>query len=126
MPAPIMIATGKDVRPAEDYGFFGPDSVTWRVWSYPTSLTVGFQSRIRTAATTGRGHAPPMPAPLRPVAKIVAGWLRAATLATMPRWMREMAGLRRSRIADMPIRPLMRQARRRPPGASLSRPAPPT
>ncbi|MBO0849480.1 MAG: hypothetical protein J2P20_08460 [Pseudonocardia sp.] len=55
-----------------------------------------------------------MPAPLRPVAKIVAGWLRAATLATMPRWMREMAGLRRSRIADMPIRPLMRQARRRP------------
>lgn len=29
-------------EPAEDYGFFGPDSVTWKVWSYPTSLTVGF------------------------------------------------------------------------------------
>jgi uncharacterized protein (DUF2236 family) len=26
-----------------DYGFFGPDSVTWRVWLYPTSLTIGFQ-----------------------------------------------------------------------------------
>jgi len=26
----------------EDYGFFGPDSVMWRVWSYPTSLAVGF------------------------------------------------------------------------------------
>ncbi|HJQ06344.1 MAG TPA: oxygenase MpaB family protein [Nocardioides sp.] len=32
----------RDVEPAEDYGFFGPDSVTWKVWSYPTSLTVGF------------------------------------------------------------------------------------
>ncbi|GAB2982490.1 oxygenase MpaB family protein [Nocardioides montaniterrae] len=31
-----------DARPAADYGFFGPDSVTWKVWSYPTSLTVGF------------------------------------------------------------------------------------
>jgi uncharacterized protein (DUF2236 family) len=31
-----------DVQSAEDYGFFGPDSVTWKVWSYPSSLTVGF------------------------------------------------------------------------------------
>lgn len=31
-----------DVHPAEDYGFFGPESVTWKVWSYPTSLTIGF------------------------------------------------------------------------------------
>lgn len=30
----------------EDYGFFGPDSVTWRVWSYPTSLTIGFQRAV--------------------------------------------------------------------------------
>lgn len=30
----------------EDYGFFGPDSVTWRVWSYPTSLTIGFQRSV--------------------------------------------------------------------------------
>jgi uncharacterized protein (DUF2236 family) len=34
------------VTPHEDYGFFGPDSVTWRVWSYPTSLTVGFQRAV--------------------------------------------------------------------------------
>lgn len=30
----------------EDYGFFGPDSVTWRVWSYPTSVTIGFQRAV--------------------------------------------------------------------------------
>jgi uncharacterized protein (DUF2236 family) len=30
----------------EDYGFFGPGSVAWRVWSYPTSLTVGFQRAV--------------------------------------------------------------------------------
>jgi len=34
------------VEPHEDYGFFGPDSVTWKVWSYPTSLTVGFQRSV--------------------------------------------------------------------------------
>jgi uncharacterized protein (DUF2236 family) len=26
----------------QDYGFFGPDSVTWKVWRYPTSLVLGF------------------------------------------------------------------------------------
>jgi uncharacterized protein (DUF2236 family) len=36
----------RTVQPHEDYGFFGPDSVTWRVWSYPTSLTVGFQRAV--------------------------------------------------------------------------------
>jgi uncharacterized protein (DUF2236 family) len=35
-----------DVTPAEDYGFFGPDSVTWQVWSAPTSLTIGFQRAV--------------------------------------------------------------------------------
>ncbi|MEB3069007.1 oxygenase MpaB family protein [[Mycobacterium] vasticus] len=35
-----------DADPAEDYGFFGPDSVTWRVWSYPTSLSIGFQRAV--------------------------------------------------------------------------------
>ena len=30
----------------EDYGLFGPDSVAWRVWGYPTSLTVGFQRAV--------------------------------------------------------------------------------
>ena len=34
------------VEPHEDYGFFGPDSVTWKVWGYPTSLTVGFQRAV--------------------------------------------------------------------------------
>ena len=29
------------VRPHEDYGFFGPDSVTWKVWSYPTTPLMG-------------------------------------------------------------------------------------
>lgn len=32
--------------PAEDYGFFGPGSVTWKVWSYPTSLSIGFQRAV--------------------------------------------------------------------------------
>jgi uncharacterized protein (DUF2236 family) len=36
------MAQRRTVEPAADYGFFGPDSVTWKVWSYPTSLTVGF------------------------------------------------------------------------------------
>jgi uncharacterized protein (DUF2236 family) len=45
MPA-ITIPRRKAVEPADDYGFFGPDSVTWRVWSYPTSLTVGFQRAV--------------------------------------------------------------------------------
>lgn len=35
-----------DITPHEDYGFFGPGSVTWKVWSYPTSLTVGFQRAV--------------------------------------------------------------------------------
>ncbi len=32
--------------PHEDYGFFGPGSITWKVWGYPTSLTVGFQRAV--------------------------------------------------------------------------------
>lgn len=35
-----------EIGPQADYGFFGPDSVTWKVWSYPTSLTVGFQRAV--------------------------------------------------------------------------------
>jgi len=38
--------TRRPITPHEDYGFFGPESVTWRVWSYPTSLTVGFQRSV--------------------------------------------------------------------------------
>lgn len=37
---------GSAAQPHEDYGFFGPDSVTWKVWGYPTSLTVGFQRSV--------------------------------------------------------------------------------
>jgi uncharacterized protein (DUF2236 family) len=37
-----MAAAAHHVQPAEDYGFFGPDSVTWKVWSYPTSFSIGF------------------------------------------------------------------------------------
>ena len=35
-----------ELHPAQDYGFFGPDSVTWKVWGYPTSLTIGFQRAV--------------------------------------------------------------------------------
>lgn len=34
------------IRPAADYGFFGPGSVAWRVWSYPTSLLLGFMRAV--------------------------------------------------------------------------------
>lgn len=34
------------VTPHEDHGFFGPGSVAWKVWGYPTSLTVGFSRAV--------------------------------------------------------------------------------
>lgn len=34
------------VAPLEDYGFFGPDSVAWKVWGHPTSLTIGFSRAV--------------------------------------------------------------------------------
>lgn len=44
---PFVKTLGKPaITPHEDYGFFGPESVTWKVWSYPTSLTVGFQRAV--------------------------------------------------------------------------------
>ncbi len=42
----LRLRRGEAVEPHEDYGFFGPSSVTWKVWSYPTSLTVGFQRAV--------------------------------------------------------------------------------
>jgi len=42
----LTMMTRGVVEPHQDYGFFGPDSVTWKVWSYPTSLTVGFQRAV--------------------------------------------------------------------------------
>ncbi|MEU6374992.1 oxygenase MpaB family protein [Streptomyces sp. NPDC046909] len=35
-----------EVRPHDDYGFFGPGSVVWKVWGYPTAPTVGFQRAV--------------------------------------------------------------------------------
>lgn len=40
------VTRARTAQPHEDYGFFGPESVTWKVWSYPTSLTVGFQRSV--------------------------------------------------------------------------------
>ncbi|WP_158880275.1 oxygenase MpaB family protein [Amycolatopsis anabasis] len=262
MAVPVSLPRRKSIEPAEDYGFFGPDSVTWRVWSYPTSLTVGFQravvveeldpflvasvdatraiwdrprtrydrtlryfalvafgdsrstakaadvlvkvhsKAVGTEPLSGRRYdandpdsqlwihltawhsilyayerygpgklsaedeerywrecavaaelqtcdpadvprtregvrayfermrprlvgsqvakdtmnhllraevmLPPLPAVLRPAAKLIAFALRKATLATMPRWMREMSGLRQSRVLDALVRPLAR------------------
>jgi uncharacterized protein (DUF2236 family) len=42
----IKLPTKKAFEPHQDYGFFGPDSVTWKVWTYPTSLTIGFQRAV--------------------------------------------------------------------------------
>ncbi|WP_433662786.1 oxygenase MpaB family protein [Nocardia sp. CA-128927] len=36
------------VVPHEDYGFFGPDSVSWKVFLYPTALSIGFQRTVVT------------------------------------------------------------------------------
>ncbi|HWI06823.1 MAG TPA: oxygenase MpaB family protein [Solirubrobacteraceae bacterium] len=41
-----MAMRKRRIEPMEDYGLFGPDSVAWRVWGYPTSLTVGFQRAV--------------------------------------------------------------------------------
>jgi uncharacterized protein (DUF2236 family) len=38
----FKIITAKNTAPLQDHGFFGPDSITWRVWSYPTSFALGF------------------------------------------------------------------------------------
>lgn len=35
-----------DARPQRDYGTFGPDSVVWKVASYPTSFTVAFARTV--------------------------------------------------------------------------------
>lgn len=41
-----LFRRSSDVTPLEDWGFFGPGSMTWKVWSYPTGLTVGFQRSV--------------------------------------------------------------------------------
>ena len=37
-----------DFEPAADYGFLGPDSVSWKVWGYPTSYILGFVRAVTT------------------------------------------------------------------------------
>ncbi len=36
----------KAVLPHRDNGFFGPGSVTWKVWGYPTSTVLGFMRSV--------------------------------------------------------------------------------
>jgi len=36
----------KQFQPHADNGFFGPGSVTWKVWSYPAGALVGFQRAV--------------------------------------------------------------------------------
>lgn len=36
----------KQFEPMADYGFFGPDSVTWKVWAHPTSYVLGFARAV--------------------------------------------------------------------------------
>lgn len=33
-------------EPQADYGFLGPDSVSWKVWSHPTSYVIGFARAV--------------------------------------------------------------------------------
>ncbi len=51
---------------------------------------------------------PPMPWVLRPGAWVVSRFLRAATIATMPMWMRKMAKLRQPRLVDLAVLPIMK------------------
>ncbi len=46
MLALLRRANSKHLQPMEDYGWFGPDSVVWRVWSYPTGMTIGFSRSV--------------------------------------------------------------------------------
>ncbi|WP_298756479.1 oxygenase MpaB family protein [uncultured Nocardioides sp.] len=36
----------RQFQPAADHGFFGPDSVTWKVWGHPTSYILGFARSV--------------------------------------------------------------------------------
>ena len=40
------IPRGHRPAPHEDYGFFGPDSIAWKVWGYPTGMSIGFQRAV--------------------------------------------------------------------------------
>lgn len=59
---------------------------------------------------------PDMPLALRPATLVITAFLRRGTLATMPRWMRQMSGLPTSRVLDAAARLPLRAAS--PPSAS--------
>ena len=50
LPAPLRSALSrhldKKYEPHADNGFFGPGSVAWKVWGYPTSALIGFQRSV--------------------------------------------------------------------------------
>jgi hypothetical protein len=87
-----LIHRKKSVEPSEDYGFFGPGSVTWKVWSYPTSLTIGFQRAVVVeeldpaliAWSTRRTRSSTGPAPATTARCGTSRWWRSAT-AVRPR-----------------------------------------
>ncbi len=33
-------------EPMDDYGFLGPDSISWKVWTHPTSYVIGFARAV--------------------------------------------------------------------------------
>ncbi|NUQ97774.1 MAG: DUF2236 domain-containing protein, partial [Streptomyces sp.] len=53
---------------------------------------------------------PPTPWWAKPASLAVAKAQRIATIATMPRWMRELAGIRQARLLDVLIAPVMKSA----------------
>jgi hypothetical protein len=50
----------------------------------------------------------PLPRWLLPVSMVNNLVLRAGVIATLPRWMREMSGIRQSRAVDAMVRPVLR------------------
>lgn len=36
----------RNTEPLADYGFFGPDSITWKVWGTGTSFALGFMRAV--------------------------------------------------------------------------------
>lgn len=70
MPLLPTLASYRDrVAPMEDYGFFGPDSVTWKVWGHSATPIMGLQravvveeldpSLLAAVDTTGANYARP-------------------------------------------------------------------
>lgn len=41
-----MAKSPSECSPRADYGFFGPESVTWKVFGYPTAPTIAFQRTV--------------------------------------------------------------------------------